>query len=49
MKVGKSIVFDGKMGMRKFWSVALVKMVSGGLEDDRVNEIVKQVKWVNLI
>ena len=23
MKVGKSIVFDGKMGMRKFWSVAL--------------------------
>ena len=23
MKVGKSIVFDSKMGMRKFWSVAL--------------------------
>ena len=23
MKVGKSIVLDGKMGMRKFWSVAL--------------------------
>ena len=23
MKVGKSIVFDGEMGMRKFWSVAL--------------------------
>ena len=23
MKVGKSIVFDGKMGMRKFWGVAL--------------------------
>jgi hypothetical protein len=23
LKVGKSIVFDGKMGMRKFWSVAL--------------------------
>ena len=23
MKVGKSIVFNGKMGMRKFWSVAL--------------------------
>ena len=23
MKVRKSIVFDGKMGMRKFWSVAL--------------------------
>ena len=23
MKVGKSIVFDGKIGMRKFWSVAL--------------------------
>ena len=23
MKVGKSIVFDGKMGIRKFWSVAL--------------------------
>jgi hypothetical protein len=21
--VGKSIVFEGKMGMRKFWSVAL--------------------------
>ena len=26
-----------------------VNVVSGGLEDDRVNEIVKQVKWVNLI
>jgi len=23
LKVGKSIVFDGKMGMRNFWSVAL--------------------------
>ena len=23
MKVGKSIVFNSKMGMRKFWSVAL--------------------------
>ena len=23
MRVRKSIVFDGKMGMRKFWSVAL--------------------------
>jgi hypothetical protein len=23
LKVGKLIVFDGKMGMRKFWSVAL--------------------------
>jgi len=23
LKVRKSIVFDGKMGMRKFWSVAL--------------------------
>jgi len=23
LKVGKSIVFDGKIGMRKFWSVAL--------------------------
>ena len=23
MKVRKSIVFDGEMGMRKFWSVAL--------------------------
>ena len=23
MKVRKSIVFDSKMGMRKFWSVAL--------------------------
>ena len=23
LKVGKSIVLDGKMGMRKFWSVAL--------------------------
>ena len=23
MKVGKSIVFECKMGMRKFWSVAL--------------------------
>ena len=23
MKVRKLIVFDGKMGMRKFWSVAL--------------------------
>jgi hypothetical protein len=23
LKVGKSIVLDGKIGMRKFWSVAL--------------------------
>jgi len=23
LKVRKSIVFDGKMGMRKFWGVAL--------------------------
>ena len=23
MKVGKSIVFNGKIGIRKFWSVAL--------------------------
>jgi len=23
LEVGKSIVFDSKMGMRKFWSVAL--------------------------
>jgi len=23
LKVGKSIVFDSKMGMRKFWSVTL--------------------------
>ena len=36
MKVGKSIVFDGKMGMRKFWSTAppfgkVACAVKGGL------------------